>query len=127
VQSPVEDVGGPEVSCLCHEALFKWHIGEIASYQATIEEAISFVKEINDMHGLAIALHFAAIIAYFRRNPAEVERLASDVIELSTVTILPIGWLWEIFFAGGRAVLRAIGLKGFRRSSMRWKSLVPMA
>jgi predicted ATPase len=84
VQSPVEDVGGPEVSCLCHEALFKWHIGEIASYQATIEEAISFVKEINDMHGLAIALHFAAIIAYFRRDPAEVERLALEVMQLST-------------------------------------------
>ena len=84
LQSPVEDVGGPEVSCLCHEALFKWHLGEVASYQATIEEAIAFVKEVNDMHGLAIALHFAAIIAYFSRNPTEVERLASEVIELST-------------------------------------------
>src|SRR3984957_15853520 len=57
LQSPVEDVGGPEVSCLCHEALFKWHLGEVASYQATIEEAISFMNEVNDMHGLAISLH----------------------------------------------------------------------
>ena len=27
------------------------------------------------MHGLAVALYFAAILAHFERNPAEVERL----------------------------------------------------
>ena len=83
-QSPVEEVDVPAVACLCYQALFKWHIGEIASSKATIEEAISVAKELNDMHGLAVALHFAAILAYFERSPAEVERLASDVIELST-------------------------------------------
>ena len=36
------------------------------------------------MHGLAVALYYAAILAHFERNPAEVERLASDLIELST-------------------------------------------
>ena len=82
--SPVEDVDVPVVSCLCYAALFKWHIGEISSSQATIEEAISLAKELNDMHGLALALQYAAALAYFERNPAEVERLASNVIELST-------------------------------------------
>ena len=47
-------------------------------------EAISLAKELNDTHGLAVALWHAGILAYFERNPAEVERLASDLIELST-------------------------------------------
>ena len=47
-------------------------------------EAISLAKELNDMHALAVALYHAAVLGHFERNPAEVERLASDLIELST-------------------------------------------
>ena len=36
------------------------------------------------MHALAVALWNAGILAHYQRNPAEVERLASDLIELST-------------------------------------------
>jgi predicted ATPase len=36
------------------------------------------------MHGFAAALWHAAILGHYERNPAEVERLASDLIELST-------------------------------------------
>ena len=36
------------------------------------------------MHALAVALCHAGILAHYERNPAEVERLASDLIELST-------------------------------------------
>ena len=36
------------------------------------------------MHGLAVALSFAARLAYYERSSTEVERLASDLIELST-------------------------------------------
>ena len=36
------------------------------------------------MHGLALALCYAALLGYCKRNPVEVERLALDVIELST-------------------------------------------
>jgi adenylate cyclase len=46
-------------------------------------EAISLAKELNDMHSLALALYHAAILANLEGNPAEVERLASDTIELS--------------------------------------------
>ena len=84
VQSPPEEVDIPAVACLCYEALLKWHLGEIASCQATIEEAISLAKELNDMHGLATALHWAAVLSQVEGKPAEVERLASDLIELST-------------------------------------------
>ena len=56
------------VGCLCYEALSEWHVGEIASCQATMAEAISLAKELNDMHGLAVALFWAAILAYFERN-----------------------------------------------------------
>jgi hypothetical protein len=84
VQSSVEEVDVPEVGCLIFEALFKWHIGEIAASQVTIEEALSLAKGLNDMHGLAVAVHYAVILAYFERNPIRVERRLSELIELST-------------------------------------------
>jgi predicted ATPase len=84
VQSPVEEVTAPAVSCLLIEALFEWYFGEIASCQATMAEAISLAKELNDMHALAVALWNAGILGHFERDPAKVERLASDLIELST-------------------------------------------
>jgi len=36
------------------------------------------------MNALPLALFWAALLAHYERNPTEVERLASDVIELST-------------------------------------------
>jgi predicted ATPase len=53
-------------------------------WQNAMAEGLSLVKELNDIHGLAVALHYAAVLSYRERNPAEVERLASDLIELST-------------------------------------------
>src|SRR5271165_6486739 len=84
VQSVAEDLDAPAVVCLGYEALSKWHLGETASCQATMVEAISLAKELKDMHTLAGALHFAAYLAQYDRNPADVERLASDLIALST-------------------------------------------
>jgi len=83
-QSAPEEVDVPAGARLYFDALLKWHSGETASAQATIEEAISLAKELNDMHGLAIALYIAAVLAQLEGKPAEVERLASEVIELST-------------------------------------------
>jgi hypothetical protein len=84
VQSPVEEPITPAVTCWCHQALSQWHLGEIASCQATMAEAITLAKELNDMHALAQALWYAAVLAHYERNPAEVERHSSDLIELST-------------------------------------------
>ena len=72
------------VGCLFFEALLEWHLGEIASCQPTMAEAISLAKELNNMQALAHALWHAGWLAHFKRNPAEVERLASDLSELST-------------------------------------------
>jgi predicted ATPase len=84
VQPPVEEVDIPITSTLCFAAISEWHLGEIASCRATIAEAISLAKRLNDMHGLVVDLVWAAVLGYCDRNPAEVERFASDVIELST-------------------------------------------
>ena len=84
IQTPIEEIASPAVFFLCYGALSEWHLGEIASCRGTMAEAISLAKELNDMHALAVALTFAAVLAHFERNPAEVERLASDLIELST-------------------------------------------
>jgi len=37
----------------------------------------------HDMHGLALSLYFAGSLSQFERNPVEVERMASALIELS--------------------------------------------
>jgi serine/threonine protein kinase/predicted ATPase len=84
IQSPVEEVHAPAVACLCWEALSEWHLGGTVSCQTTMAEAISLAKEVNDMHALTIALLNAACLAHFERNPSEVERCASDLIELCT-------------------------------------------
>jgi tetratricopeptide (TPR) repeat protein len=84
VQTLVEDIMAHPVVCLAYEALSEWHLGEIASCRTAQAEAISLAKELNDMSSLAFALYFAAGLARFERNPAEVERLTSDLIELST-------------------------------------------
>jgi tetratricopeptide (TPR) repeat protein len=85
VQSRPEDVDTPIVSCLGYKAFTDWHLGEIASCQVAITEAISLSKELNDENALAIALNNAAVLASNERNPAEVDRWASDLIELSTL------------------------------------------
>jgi predicted ATPase len=84
VQPPIEELDVQAIGCLCYEALSKWHLEEIASYQGKMAEAISLAKELNNMHALALAQWHAAALGHYERNPAEVERLASDLIELST-------------------------------------------
>jgi len=92
VLSPVEDVETAPVCCLCNEAALDWHFGEIATCQAKMAEAIALAKKLNDMHGLAVALCWAAILGHHKRNPAETERFSSDLIELSTRQNFPY-WL----------------------------------
>jgi tetratricopeptide (TPR) repeat protein len=84
VESHPEDLDASAVVCLCYKALSEWHIEEVSSAHANMEEAISLANELNDTHALAGALHFAAILGYLERNTAEVKRLVSDLIELST-------------------------------------------
>jgi hypothetical protein len=84
VPSYVGDIDAPGTACLVYGAMCDWHLGEIASCKASMKEAISLSKEQNDMHGLASALNFAANIAYLERDCAELQRLTSDLIELST-------------------------------------------
>ena len=79
-----EEAYAPSVVCLCYLALTEWQFGEIASCEITMAEAISLAKELNDLHALVHALYWAAHLAYFLGNPTEVERLASDLVEVST-------------------------------------------
>ena len=47
-------------------------------------QATSLAKELNDTHTLAVALFWAMMLGHLKGNHAEVARLASDLIELST-------------------------------------------
>jgi hypothetical protein len=84
VESHAEEYYTPIVGCLVYMALCEWHLVDITSCEANIGEAISLAKTLNDTNALAVALSWAAIFGQFERNPAEVDRLASDLIELST-------------------------------------------
>src|SRR4029077_13270202 len=86
VQSPVEEVTAPAVSCLISESLSEWHLGEIVACQATMSEAISVAKDLNDVNALAVALQWAAILAPFEHNPAGVERSASATARIKPNT-----------------------------------------
>ena len=84
VHSPFQEVDAQPVACLSNEALLEWHFAETASCHATMAEAIALARELNDMHGLAVALGYAAQLAYFERSAAELEQLASELTELAT-------------------------------------------
>jgi adenylate cyclase len=105
VQFVREELDVLGITCLCYEALFQWHLGEIASSQTTVAEAISLAKELNDRHGLAVALFWAARLYLNERHPSEVERLTSELIELSTRQNFP-HWL-----------ALGIALRGWARSA----------
>ena len=84
VRSPIEELIAPAVECLTYEALSEWHLGEIASCKTNMAEAIALAKELNDMAALGLALYWAGLLAHFEGIPAEVERLALELIELCT-------------------------------------------
>ena len=98
ISSHVEQVTAPAVVCLYYGALSEWHLGEIASSKMTMAEAISLAKELNDVHGVAASLYFACFLSHFERDPARVERLASNLIELATRQN------FAQFLAGGKAL-----------------------
>ena len=68
-------------------------------------KAISLAKELNDTHGLAAALNCSAMLGHFARNPVEVERRSSHLIELSTQQT------FRFWLAGGEI------LRGWARSA----------
>jgi hypothetical protein len=84
VQSQAEEYYTPVVGCLIYGAMCEWHLGEIAYCHAMMDEGISIAKDLKDMNALAQVLNWAAVLGQFERNPAQVERLASHLIELST-------------------------------------------
>ena len=110
VQSPVEEISTPEVICLSYAALSAWHFGEITFCRATMAESISLAKELNDMHALAVALLYAGYLGHFECNPGEVERCASDLIELTNASEFPA-------LAGWRRGFSRLGAERFRGHS----------
>jgi hypothetical protein len=82
VQPPAEEYLAPVVVCLCYLALSEWHL-DIAGCQANMDEAVSIAKELNDTFALALALNWAAVLAHHERDPLEVDRLASQTIEVA--------------------------------------------
>ena len=84
VPSLVEEVHAPAILCFSFGAVCEWMLGEIASCQAMMTEALSLGKTLNDTHALAMALFLAGSLRHFENDPAGVERCASDLIELST-------------------------------------------
>jgi hypothetical protein len=64
-----------------------------------MDEGIAIAKELKDMNSLAMALSSTAFLASVARDPAEVNRFASELIELSTrhnfVYWLALGTIWR--------------------------------
>ena len=64
-----------------------------------MDEAIKLAKKLKDKNALALALNWAASLGCAERNPAKVDRSASDLIELSTrhnfMYFLALGAIWR--------------------------------
>jgi len=95
--------------------LYATGISERTSCHAVKAEAISLAKELDDRHGIAVALWHAAVLDCLAGNPAEVERLTSELMELSTRQNFSL-WL------GGGAVLRgwARSVSGSTAQGLSW-------
>jgi hypothetical protein len=123
VKSLVQEVDPPVVACLTDKSQAEWHLGEIESCQVTMAEAIAVAGKINDMHGIAVALYFAACLSHYMRNLAEVERLAGDLIELSIRHNFPLylyrgvilrGWAWSASNAAEGIACIENGIRDYR-------------
>ena len=83
-KSEVEELDEPIIGCLCHKAVCAWHLGQIASSRSTMKEAILVANRLENTHGIAVALHFAATLSYMEQNPTAAARLSAELVELST-------------------------------------------
>jgi tetratricopeptide (TPR) repeat protein len=106
MQPGLEVIHNPAAACLYFLAMCHWHFGEIASSQASITEAIALAKELNDLHGLPMALFFAGNLAQLKGDADQVERFASEVIELSTRQNFAMFVAAGIFLRGWAYILR---------------------
>jgi hypothetical protein len=104
ISAPEVLLNAPAVTCLCFKALCEWHLGKIDSCKRTMAGAVSLAKEMDNTYALTESLFFASMLGHFNRNPAEVERVASDLIELSTLRALP----------GRRRDFARLGVQPFR-------------
>jgi len=59
-------------------------LGEVASSQAMMREALSLGKTLNDAHALAMTLILSGSLLHLENDPTGVERCAADLIEIST-------------------------------------------
>jgi predicted ATPase len=126
--SLVEEVHAPAILCLALGAVCEWTLGEIASCQAMMTEALSLAKTLNDSHALAMALMLVGNLRHFENDPAGVEHCASVLIELSTrhhfASWLAAGEIlhgWGLSVAGhGAAGVSRIeeGINGWRASGL---------
>jgi len=126
IEFSVEEVTAPVVTCLWLQALCDWQFGEIAASQATLAEAITLAQQLNDMHGLASALAYAGMLGSLKRDAAEVDRVASDLIELSTRHLFA-QWLaaGQIFRGWSRSVTGdpAQGISWIQDGIEGWRAL----
>ena len=56
IRSHVQGFDPPIIACLTDKALSEWHLGEIASCQATMAETIALAKKLNEVLGITEAL-----------------------------------------------------------------------
>jgi predicted ATPase len=74
----------PGVSCRSLAALALWHLGYPDQALRRIREALTLAYEVAHPFSLAYALHFAAVLHYFRRETRQTQEQAEATITLST-------------------------------------------
>ena len=122
VQPSIEEVDAPAIPCLCYVALCEWHSGAIGSCDATMTEAISLAKDLNDMHGAAVAgwpQRSSPVWSTTLRKWNAWRRIRWNY---ALVRILNFGWLAEPFSEAGRKAFLRATFKVSRGSRTDWLS-----
>jgi predicted ATPase len=74
----------PGVGCLSHAAWALWLFGYPDQAARKSQEALALAQELSHLHGLVLALWFAACFHQSRREMQAVQELAESIITLST-------------------------------------------
>jgi serine/threonine protein kinase len=85
----------PPATFFVIKSLCEWHFGEAEQCKLAMAAAVSVAKALKDTQALVKAIYFSSMIAHFNGDVDSVNRLSSELLEISSknnfLTWLPLG------------------------------------
>ena len=74
----------PGVALRCFEAWTLWYLGKPQQSLERLEEALAIARALDEPHGLAHTLLFAAVVHQLRREPKKAQEFAESVLAIAS-------------------------------------------